>query len=55
LGAVSPARLDLGALLLFTALGSAAMRRERVISRAEGGAAVALYALYLALTAGVGR
>ncbi len=49
------ARFDLGALLLLTALGSAAMRRERTISRAEGGAAVALYALYLALTAGVGR
>ncbi|MFO0627557.1 MAG: calcium/sodium antiporter [Polyangiales bacterium] len=49
------AGLDLGALLLLTALASVAMRAERVISRVEGGVAVGLYVTYLALTAGVGR
>lgn len=46
---------DLVALLLLTALGLWAMRRERSISRAEGGVGVALYAAYVALTVGAGR
>lgn len=39
---------DIAALVVMTALAAAFIRRERVISRAEGAAAVTLYAAFLA-------
>lgn len=39
---------DIGSLAVMTALAAAFIRRERVISRAEGAAAVTLYAAFLA-------
>lgn len=42
--------LDVGALLVMTALAARCVRHERVITRAEGALALALYAVFCSLT-----
>lgn len=42
--------VDMAALLVLTGLAAVLLRRERTISRAEGGLALLLYALFITVT-----